>query len=64
MFVLNPTYSVIPGNFFLKKYFFDIGPLINFDILYNFISSRAFVKLFSMYLFDKLLILEKVFVNL
>ena len=40
------------------------NPYSNFDTLYNFISSKALAKLFSMYLFDKLLILEKVFLNL
>ena len=40
VFVLFEIYSVIPGYFFFKKCFFEIGPFINATDLFFFNSSK------------------------
>ncbi len=55
----SDIYSVIPKNSFFKKYFLEIGPLINLTILYSLIILNANSKEFFINLFDLLDIFSK-----
>ena len=63
-FVFFATYSVIPGNFFFKKFSLDIGPFINTIDLFFFIIFKPKSKQSSMYLFDLSEIFENALLNL
>ena len=43
----SEIYSVIPKYFFFKKYFLEIGPLINFTIFSLFIILNAILTFFN-----------------
>ena len=64
MDVLSARYSVTPKYFFLRKYFFDIGPLISLSDIPDFNNFRANSKLFLIYLLDFLEIFSKGFFEL
>ena len=53
--------SVIPKYLFLRKNFFEIGPLINLLVKFNFSNLSAILKQLSIYELDLLEIFSKAF---